>query len=86
VSFQRGLGGVSPYKQISDGLSGRINCRNGGCVRTHPMLAVLVQIPVGDLRVLAASAACLKLIVAFLPQKCRKMRKQKTATRHKDTQ
>ena len=32
------------------------------------MLAVLVQIPVGDLRVLAASAACIKLIVAYLPQ------------------
>ena len=54
IFLKRGLGGVSPYKQISDGLSGRINCRNGGCVRTHPMLAVLVQIPIGDLRVLAA--------------------------------
>ena len=32
------------------------------------MLAVLVQIPVGDLQVLAALAACLKLIVAYLPQ------------------
>lgn len=29
IFLKRGLGGVSPYKQISDGLSGRINCRNG---------------------------------------------------------
>ena len=42
IFLKRGLGGVSPYKQISDGLSGRINCRNGGCVRTHPMLANFV--------------------------------------------
>lgn len=47
------------------------------------MLAVLVQIPVGDLRVLAASAACLKLIVAYLPQNIVSLINKKTVTGHK---
>lgn len=47
------------------------------------MLAVLVQIPVGDLRVLAASAACLKLIVAYLPQNIVSLINEKTVTGHK---
>lgn len=48
------------------------------------MLAVLVQIPVGDLRVLAASAACLKLIVAYLPQNIVSLINKKTVTGHKE--
>ena len=47
------------------------------------MLAVLVQIPVGDLRVLAASAACLKLIEAYLPQNIVSLINKKTVTGHK---
>ena len=47
------------------------------------VLAVLVQIPVGDLRVLAASAACLKLIVAYLPQNIVSLINKKTVTGHK---
>ena len=47
------------------------------------VLAVLVQIPVGDLQVLAASAACLKLIVAYLPQNIVSLINKKTVTGHK---